>query len=450
MTTMCFMSIPGFLTAALLAAVQTAVPLPSPPAAQTSQDGQHRLLVLPLEARPGVDPKHVQVLTDYLFAEARRVPGYNIISQKDIEQMLSVEMRKQMMGCDDKSCLAEIGGALNAHEILFGTVGGLGAKDMVLSLTRVQPQSATALGGGAERLTARNPEALLDALGRLLKRLYPGYTPPEPRVNTLHPALLATLLGTVGTAIQYSALGTMFIVHVFSPGTFLYLALMATSCGLCAGAPLFGSWFQAWLADLVSRKQVALWKPALAGFISLATLAALGPAPILLASFIGLSISMLFTLPDILRAAMRRDIYSMGQNIVMGSAGSLFAAMVMMAPVIAAMVLLPPAVQTGVIFWQSSTRSPDEDARLPTLMGTEAAPPEALKKVVPAWLLGGRNPDQDALEQKEPVTAPASVMPSEKPATPAEKQTERGKNQTDKDRKHKGTGEAEKKSAAHP
>ena len=49
-----------------------------------------------------------------------------VISRDEIKSMLLHEQSKMLMGCDDESCLAEIGGALGVQYIVSGNVGRIG------------------------------------------------------------------------------------------------------------------------------------------------------------------------------------------------------------------------------------------------------------------------------------------------------------------------------------
>ena len=111
-----------------------AVPAPPPgtepspevtPTPSASPSVVRRAAILELKAT-GIDEAVVVNLTDLLTAEAGKIPGYRVISQAEIRDMLGFEMQKQSLGCDEASCFAQIGGALGADLIVTGTFAKIG------------------------------------------------------------------------------------------------------------------------------------------------------------------------------------------------------------------------------------------------------------------------------------------------------------------------------------
>ncbi len=79
----------------------------------------------------GLDEVITRNLSDLFVAEAGKVPGYKIISQAEIKDMLGFEIQKQTLGCEDASCFAQIGGALGVDLIVTGTIGKVGETYLV-------------------------------------------------------------------------------------------------------------------------------------------------------------------------------------------------------------------------------------------------------------------------------------------------------------------------------
>jgi TolB-like protein len=90
-----------------------------------SADEPTKVAVLALKAT-GLDEDVATNLTELFTSEAGEVPGFEIISQSEIKEMLSFEQQRQMLGCDDESCVAELGGALGVARMITGTVGKVG------------------------------------------------------------------------------------------------------------------------------------------------------------------------------------------------------------------------------------------------------------------------------------------------------------------------------------
>lgn len=73
-----------------------------------------------------IEKSDLATITNYVTTELSRQTEYKVIAWDDIEKMLEHEAGKQMLGCDDDKCIAEIGGALGVDFILAGDIGNLG------------------------------------------------------------------------------------------------------------------------------------------------------------------------------------------------------------------------------------------------------------------------------------------------------------------------------------
>lgn len=90
----------------------------------------------------GIREEDAQNLTQILSVELKRIESATVISRDDIIAMLSLEKQKDMLGCDDASCLAEIGGALGVDKLVVGQVGKLG-ESYVISLRLIDAFNVT-------------------------------------------------------------------------------------------------------------------------------------------------------------------------------------------------------------------------------------------------------------------------------------------------------------------
>lgn len=106
-------------------------PVAAPPAAGKGK-GKASFAVMDLQAN-GVPVGVAASLTQVLSAELKRMEGNSVISRDDITAMMQLEEMKSKTGCDDMSCLAEIGGALGVENLVTGSVGKL-ADSHVVSL----------------------------------------------------------------------------------------------------------------------------------------------------------------------------------------------------------------------------------------------------------------------------------------------------------------------------
>lgn len=377
-----------------------------------------RLLVLPLTATSGVPHREVTVLSDFMAAESRRIPKHHVVSQQDIEQMLSLEARQQLAGCDTTGCLAEVAGALDADEVLYGSVGRLGADELVLTLSRVDPRKGRALPGGAERITGSGVDAALDAVPRLLARLYKGYVPPPPRVGPPRLSAVAPALFLVGAAVQYAAFSSIFTSLIFAPIPLVGLCCMGTSGAACLTAPFLGSWLQAWVLDRVGRRQAGTRKAVLAGVAALAAVGVFTTCSGLLlipsAWLIGMRI------PADVRAErdnVNRALYLIFPLRAEPQVDLALAALTMTIWTgLCAMLLVVPSAQTLALVFGSRLRSADSDTSQPALWGPHEDPPRWLRWL-PHWLVGGHH--APALDEDIEANAPAAPPPVMAPPPPA-------------------------------
>ncbi|MFH1808421.1 MAG: hypothetical protein ABIJ09_06745 [Pseudomonadota bacterium] len=153
--------------------------LEAPTSTATTVDAKTRLGV-PDELRiavyelrvEGVPARVGRLTTDALTTELRKLKGVNAIGMDEIRAMLAHEASKQLLGCDQESCLGEIAGALGVDELVTGSLTRVG-QTSVLSLRRLDMLNAQARGSVERRLTPDNGEEFLAALGPAVEQLFP-------------------------------------------------------------------------------------------------------------------------------------------------------------------------------------------------------------------------------------------------------------------------------------
>lgn len=157
---------------AVLLAAGPSDPAPKPAAKPV----QSRVAVMPLEAGNKVDKDVASAFTDSVAAEVQKVPGVRVITQSDIQALLSLEKQKKMFGCsEDASCLAEIGGALGVEYLVVGNVARLGSSWLmflkVIDVKKVSTVSRADTKGA-------NEDALLETIPRMIEQMFPnrGYS----------------------------------------------------------------------------------------------------------------------------------------------------------------------------------------------------------------------------------------------------------------------------------
>jgi len=110
---------------------------------------------------------------------------YEVIGQDDIAALVGFEKQKDLVGCDDASCIANIGGALGVDRIIAVRIARLDADWVVTSklinikATRVEARTSDIIVG--------NVKALLNAVPDIVGKLFAaaqGRPPPPPRASS--------------------------------------------------------------------------------------------------------------------------------------------------------------------------------------------------------------------------------------------------------------------------
>jgi hypothetical protein len=129
-----------------------------------------KLVVLPLAPLGGVADGTARLLGDALAGELRRRAGVSVLTQSDVAALLGLEKTRQMLGCSEAGCMAEIGGALGADRVVHGSLGRVG-DSLVVNLSALDPKRGRAAASVSERLRGAGDEAFLDALPTLADAL---------------------------------------------------------------------------------------------------------------------------------------------------------------------------------------------------------------------------------------------------------------------------------------
>jgi hypothetical protein len=136
-----------------------------------------KMSVLEVTTGSGVEASAAQALTDALTQEISARGFFDVISARDLKNLLGVERERQLLGCTESNCLTELAGAIGARFILSGQLSRLG-EAYQLSIETLDTQKAKPIGRSTriaptlESLRAQIPWAVAEATGTPL--------PPEP------------------------------------------------------------------------------------------------------------------------------------------------------------------------------------------------------------------------------------------------------------------------------
>src|SRR5512133_3884096 len=145
-----------------------------------------KLAVLQVVNGEGVPSSTAAAITEAVVAEVRRQSKAEVITQREIASILSLEKQKAMLGCETDACMAELGGALGADRLVAGDMAKLG-ESFLLHLRVVDVKKVRVAVQADRRLRGGTIDDVLDVLPAMVKELFPG-TPAAPP-----PALAAPL-----------------------------------------------------------------------------------------------------------------------------------------------------------------------------------------------------------------------------------------------------------------
>ncbi len=169
---------------------------PPPPAAVVAPPARStkplRLAVYETKLAGGIPELVGFLLSDSLLSEVRKLDRVSAISMAEVGEMLGFEQQRQLLGCGDDACMAELGGALGVDELLTSTVSGIGAS-RILTLRRIDMAHAGVKGSATRRLTAGNGEEIFAVVGSAIEELYPEYAVKAGRERGVSVAIAARL-----------------------------------------------------------------------------------------------------------------------------------------------------------------------------------------------------------------------------------------------------------------
>jgi hypothetical protein len=111
--------------------------------AADSKPKHTKIAVLDVKAVGAFDPKTVAGLSTFIASEATRYP-VTVIAGGDLAALIGFDKQRQILGCADSGCLAELGGALGVDFLLATEVSEVGGTWLLsMSLLDVAKAQAT-------------------------------------------------------------------------------------------------------------------------------------------------------------------------------------------------------------------------------------------------------------------------------------------------------------------
>ncbi len=217
----------------------------NPSTAKPSAPSLVRIAVYPLE-HGGIDDRVAQVLTDAVLSEVRKLDQTIVIGMDEIKAMLDLEAQKQIVGCVDASCLAEIGAALGVDRIVIGSAAVVG-DGIVFGLKHIDQKNATTLGQATRRIDTQDPADVLAAIGPVVQEVFADMPlrvgavrgVPAELALRIHPPPLSPVvpMSLAAVAVGVAVVGgAMVAVNVYVNNT-LSAKLASSKTGLVVNGP---------------------------------------------------------------------------------------------------------------------------------------------------------------------------------------------------------------------
>ncbi len=179
---------------------------------QTKEIKIIKVSVMDLKAEIGIDEKIVNLLYEVSLTEFQKYKNVSIISKTDIASMLKHEAQKELTGCNEDSCMAEIGGALGVDKVVLGNVGKIG-ESYTISFKLMDIRNAKVEKRVSKTIPA-NQDKLVPLVKVLANELFDSYkefrTEPFEKIDLEEePTKIFTWI-TLGTSIVCLGVGGYF------------------------------------------------------------------------------------------------------------------------------------------------------------------------------------------------------------------------------------------------
>lgn len=126
--------------------------------------GKPSLVVLPVTVGGNVSQAFSEAATSVVLDNVRQHQRFgSVFSTKDMETLVGMEQKRQLIDCNSASCLAEIGAALGADFVLHGACSRVGSA-YVVSLSMTNARTARSEGAATRTLRSEDEADVLATL----------------------------------------------------------------------------------------------------------------------------------------------------------------------------------------------------------------------------------------------------------------------------------------------
>jgi TolB-like protein len=137
-----------------------------------------KVAVLPFDATTGIEKGTAELVTEEVLNRMRQKPNIEVISLEEIDKLITLEQKKQLLGCTDDSCLLEAAGALGVDKLLMCKMGRIGSQ-YAFSLKLLDVHHAKVDRQAYERISSTTGEEAFTVLARLVDQLFAEQAQPK-------------------------------------------------------------------------------------------------------------------------------------------------------------------------------------------------------------------------------------------------------------------------------
>lgn len=162
-----------------------------PRASAASEAAPIKYAVMPFAIARGIDAEASKLLDEVFLTSLSKRAGEQrtFLGASDISAVLGLEQQKQMLACNDESCMAELGNALGVDFLISPSLGKLGNK-FVITVKIIEP--STVRVARRETLTVDGQEtALIAAMDQLAAVLLDDHQAAPSAASSSTPARAA-------------------------------------------------------------------------------------------------------------------------------------------------------------------------------------------------------------------------------------------------------------------
>lgn len=140
----------------------------------------------------GADDRLVRIVASAVVAEVRKLQRVSVVTLEEVKVLLDFEAQKQLAGCSQESCLAEIAEALGVDVIVTGQMAQVGPQT-VFGLKRLDQHSAKVVGAVTKTIEAEDKgaaaEGVLALVGPAVEELFPDHPLRPGQTRGVEPEL---------------------------------------------------------------------------------------------------------------------------------------------------------------------------------------------------------------------------------------------------------------------